>query len=524
MKTLDFSAPLSRYLPPLPGEVTQAWSSRIAPPQTWILDPLAASPRLPVQLAASQMRVLVTVGNPILRFLLDLAAHPPTPADLRAALADLAMARKDEERIEPHLQNLYQTHCAACNHPTHAEFFIWESKTDTLLAKTYTCPTCGDMGERPAAEADIQRAARWAHSEPLHRARALERIASLDDPDRPHAEEALRLYQPRTLYALGTLINRLDSLTTSNERRRCLVAMLLYALDQCNNLWPHGNERPRPRQLSQPGIFREHNVWLALEKSIGFWDTFSPLANDAVNHALWPEEPSPNGGITIYEGPLRQAAAEISEIPFRALASILPRPNQAFWTLSALWAGWLWGREAVAPFKPVLRRRRYDWQWHAEALRALLINLRQVSDGLPFHILAPEIEPDFLSALLLAATTSGWQAQSLDLEKSSDTATLILLPAPKTNRKPIAPSIGLIRRLLRQTLEAHAEPQSYLPLHAAVLFQLASKNQLNFSEDAISNLRKLLRAALQTDEFIDLDSRATPETGRWALRKWQKTF
>lgn len=200
--------------------MTQAWANRIAPASAWLLDPLAASPRFPVQLAGGGMRVLVTAGNPIVRFLLDLAAHPPTESHLRAALSDLAIARKDDERLELRLQNLYQTDCAACNQKIPAEFFTWESKSGALLSKTYTCPACGDMGERPASEEDLKRAAQWSHSEGLHRARALERIAALDDPDRVHAEEALRLYLPRAVYAFGTLINRLDGISTSDERRR----------------------------------------------------------------------------------------------------------------------------------------------------------------------------------------------------------------------------------------------------------------------------------------------------------------
>lgn len=525
MNTLDFSAPLSRYLPPLPGEVTQAWSNRIAQPATWLLDPLAASPRLPVQLAAGGIRVLATAGNPIIRFLLDLAAHPPSEADLRAALSDLAIARKDDERLELHLQALYQTHCAACNQPVPVEFFTWDSKNGELLSKTYTCLACGDMGERPASDEDKQRATRWSQAEGLHRSRALERVAALDDPDRAHAEEALRLYLPRAVYALGTVINRLDGISTSDERRRCLVALILYALDQCNSLWPHGSERPRPRQLSLPGIFREYNAWLALEKGINFWIDFSPITPGGVAHTLWPDEPPESGGLVIYEGPLREAATDLAETSFSALVGIVPRPNQAFWTLSALWAGWLWGRQAVAPFKAVLRRRRYDWQWHAEALRSLFNNLRQVAgERVPFHALVPELEPDLLSALILAANSGGWQIASFETEKNANLA-MVTFSQKKTGRKkPVPADVNFVRRTLRQTLEKRAEPAEYISLHASALLALAEKNYLTFDDDSVGNLRKLIHTALESDEFTDLEGRAHPETGRWALSKWQKMF
>ena len=83
-----------------------------------------------------------------------------------------------------------------------------------------------------------------------------------------------------------------------------------------------------------------------------------------------------SGGICIYEGRLKDLAEEVKkEIPIKAVIGSLPRPNQAFWTLSALWAGWLWGREAVEPYKPALRRRRYDWAWNATASNAAFTHL-----------------------------------------------------------------------------------------------------------------------------------------------------
>ena len=41
-----------------------------------------------------------------------------------------------------------------------------------------------------------------------------------------------------------------------------------------------------------------------------------------------------------------------------AALAVLPRPNQAYWTLSAMWSGWLWGIEAVAPLHSALERIR----------------------------------------------------------------------------------------------------------------------------------------------------------------------
>jgi hypothetical protein len=94
---------------------------------------------------------------------------------------------------------------------------------------------------------------------------------------------------------------------------------------------------------------------------------------------------------------LKELAHEVKkEIPIAAVIGSVPRPNQAFWTLSALWAGWLWGKDAVEPYKVALRRRRYDWAWSATALFAIFEHLNGLlADGVPMFGLIPEPEPAF---------------------------------------------------------------------------------------------------------------------------------
>src|SRR5512144_2109999 len=86
--------PLSRFLPPLEEGTISAWllqhPPRVAggsPSAGWLIDPFGFSPRLVVEAARSGYRVLVTVNNPITRFLLEMAAHPPSAAYFKAALA-----------------------------------------------------------------------------------------------------------------------------------------------------------------------------------------------------------------------------------------------------------------------------------------------------------------------------------------------------------------------------------------------------------------------------------------------------
>lgn len=254
-----------------------------------------------------------------------------------AALADLGAIKKGEERLAGHLQSLYFTTCEKCNQQIQAQAFLWRKGEDAPFARIYECPHCGNSGEHPTTEEDKEHAQKIAATDALHRSRAFERVISLNDEDRIYAEEAIQHYLPRPLYVLTTVINRLDSLTLSPERKRALMALILLACDAGNTLWAHPSERPRPKQLSTPSQFREHNVWMMLERGVSlFAASGSPVPFEA-----WPKKIPESGGICIYEGRLKELAEEVKkEIPIAAVIGSVPRPNQAFWTLFGI-VGWL---------------------------------------------------------------------------------------------------------------------------------------------------------------------------------------
>src|SRR5690242_2194341 len=390
--------PLARFVPPLEEGVISAWLPPHAPTGSWVLDPFGFSPRLTLEAARAGYRVLVTVNNPITRFLLEMAARPPSEADFKAALADLSAAKKGEERLSAHLQSLYLTTCEKCGNEVSADAFLWRKGEDAPYARIYTCPNCEDSGEREANPLDVERVKKIAGTDNLHRSRAFERVTALEDEDRIYAEEAIAHYLPRPLYFLTTIINRLDSLNLTPERRRALNALILVACDAGNTLWDHPSERPRPKQLNIPNQFREHNLWNLLERGLNQWTE----TGAGVPLEMWPNQPSESGGICIFEGRLQDLSEEIkNQVPVKAVIGSLPRPNQAFWTLSALWAGWLWGREAVEPYKRALRRRRYDWAWNTTALNAAFTHLfGWLHLGTPVFGLLSEPEASALSAVL----------------------------------------------------------------------------------------------------------------------------
>ncbi len=517
------SAPLARYLPAVPEGVAAAFLAGHAGSSelergAWVLDPLGASPQLAVEIARQGYRTLVAVNNPVTHFLLEMAARPPSRADLRQALSELAAARKGDDRLETHLQSLYMTQCTKCQQQVPAEAFVWERASGALVARIYRC-ACGDRGEYPASPEDQARAASLANLDGLHRARLLERVAAPDDPDRPHAQEALDCYLPRAAYAIISIINKLDGLSLSPERRRLLLALVLSACDEASAIWPYPDERPRPKSLALPPRFLEKNVWLALERGVELWcgdGQVVPVVN-------WPELPGEAGGLCLFDGPIRDLAPRLKDLAIAAVVTALPRPNPAFWSLSALWAGWLWGKAAAAPFKSVLRRRRYDWNWHAAALYAALKN---ISDRLPLNTplfaLIPEIEPAFLSAALLAAAGAGLELSRLALRTRHDPAQVLWHRRAFAHADPKPPEIDPqgIQQAMQQALQERGEPLPYLHLHAAALTCMAADRSLHWRPEALAQIRAPIQAALAGANFVHLVESQDPESGLWALAEW----
>ncbi len=513
--------PLDRYLPPIKKGIVSTWLKNNVPKGSWLLDPFGASPQLVIEAAKNGYRVIVTANNPISRFILETMCNPPTTADFRAAIAMLASTLVGNERLEPHIKSLYETKCIGCNEIINAEAFLWKRGEISPYAKIIHCPYCGDTGERLTNPMDIEKAERFSRSG-LHRARALERVTPLNDPDRRHVEEALEVYLPRAIYALVTIINKLTSIPESNPNYRILCALLLLTFDRSNTLWLYPKERQRPKQLIVPPFFREHNIWTALESAIDLWTT----SDDAVPITKWPNPPSNEGGICLFEGRIKELASRLPKIDVNAVITAFPRPNQAFWTLSALWSGWLWGPEAVDDFKSVLRRRRYDWGWHTNAIQSALLSLKSdLAQDTPYFGMIGEVESGFLSAVLLGANMANLELCGVGLRAEEEQVQI------SWQHKPVLSNTGkdipnlekMICTSAKEYLQKQrGEPASYVYLHTAGLIALA-KNVVGVKEktpsEYISEVQSTFQKALSYQNgFLRYSgSEKSLEVGQWWL-------
>ncbi len=549
----DTAYPLGRFLPPIPQGVIAAWLAENVPPGAWVIDPFCAAPAVAIEAARAGYRVLAAANNPIERFLLELFCNPPSNSDLRATLADLAALPKGNERIEPYIESLYRTQCLECGAVIQADGFIWERQGTSPAARTATCPICKDSGERPSGPYDQQLAAQFS-AKGLHWYRALERVAPMHDPDRSHAEDAMSVYLPRSVDAIFTIINKLDSLPA--DKRKLAHALLLPVFDQANTLWPHPAVRSRPRQLTQLSRFREKNIWLALEEAVDLWTAaFQSIhaGAESIPLVIFPNQAPQSGGITVYEGKLKDLLVEMQDpestwnaagtnnspepqppsvFQAAAMISALPRPNQAYWTLSALWAGWLWGSEMTEPFKSVLRRRRYDWGWHCTALTAAFENLMPLLQaGAPAFALIGESEAGYLAAALLAGAATGLHMEGLAVRQSAAQAQIHW-----RKKQPDAVPADLlpgqyqeaVARKGNQVLHTHllqrGEPAPFAQLHAVMIAENIQSQDFHLpaqlqAADVLSQTQTaLLRAVQQNPGLVHLGGgERSIESGQWYL-------
>jgi hypothetical protein len=186
-----------------------------------------------------------------------------------------------------------------------------------------------------------------------------------------------------------------------------------------------------------------------------------------------------------------------------------------------LWAAWLWGRAAADPVRAALRRRRYDWSWHAAALRASLLSLSSgLPEGLPMLGYVCEAEPGFVAAALAGMDVAGFALRGRALRVDEGVAILLWQQArPPTVSQPPTGWEEALAGAAQAALIARGEPAPYFVLHAAAWSDLAYRRWLapvyrEAEEHPMGRVVEALETALSdARRFVRLDPRADIETG-----------
>lgn len=514
--------PLQRFLPPIRSGMMSAMLERTPPADGWLLDPFGSHPGLALEIASSGRPLMVASNNPILAFALKVMAANHSLDLAQSAIAALASSRKGGEPLERHIRSMYETECPRCSAIIQADGYIWKKGEKLPVSRLLRCPECALSGEFPITPMD-ENSLRGIGNDSLHRARALDRIIQPGDPIEQAVRELLAFYQPRPLYVLFTIINRIEMLELSTDQREILSALALTLCDQASSLWAYPSSRSRPRQLTAAAQYREFNLWKVLEDSLRLWCQRLPAR---VELTRWPDIPAGNG-ICLFPNRIRDLMPLEDEIHFRGVAAAFPRPIQALWALSALWSGWLWGRQAVAPLRNALDRKRYDWAWHSAALdQAVTAIARNAAEHLPIYALAAEMSPGLALSIFTALQKANIDLTGLAYSESEEMLQLTGKFDRKA-RKPGKPLDSIFPEAVELELEERGGPSRYQTLLVKALSSALKENtplpqptRTPQGGQAETLQQRLQRLISDPTRFIRLGSQAAdPESGWWWLRK-----
>ena len=283
----------------------------------------------------------------------------------------------------------------------------------------------------------------------------------------------------------------------------------------------HPLDRPgiRPLQLVVPNKFRENNLWNSFEKAIQSWRGLTRKTR----LSLFPEIPE-GSGICLFPGRVKELSEQPLIMPVERVISAVPRPNQAFWTLSAAWAAWLLGRESAGGMAQVIARRRYDWAWHTSALAATLRLVRRIAgERSPVETIIPELEPPFLAALFHAMDQAGFGNTSLSLRVEDCLARCQWKPTDPSRSRP-SPSTRMgdeAARACIDYLKEKGEPAEYLEMTAAACLALSHGHLWPDASQTQVNPLQQVRAAFSNPAVFSHygPGEQTLESGLWYLRQ-----
>jgi hypothetical protein len=509
------SYPLERFFPPVPDGLITGWLKQRLISGGPLIDPIGASPHIILETARAGHSILVTSNNPIISFVLNILSRAPRKSDFQSALAELSFHKRGDERLDNHLRALYITECPACKAKIDAQYFLWKKDALQPFAKRIDCPVCGIQGDYPLLASD-QAILDTIGRNPLHYARAIQKVKPESPQSQAAVEAAVRLYHPRPLYFLFTLLNAVESASIPGDQRDLLLALVLSLFDYGNNLWTYPAARNQPKILNVPPQFKETNLWLALEKSIDQWTENSssiPVENhfpaqnmDGLFASL--SSYHDRGNIVLFNGRMKSLATRISAFQTAAILSVFPHPNQAFWTLCALWSAWLWGGDTAAPLKWAFERQRFDWGWYASALYSPLKVVNKITSlESPFLVWMPRYSPGLFAASLTATHSAGYILNSAAIQFDESTAQLIF-SARDSEFVPIHQSFdSVIQDQIGELFNNTNEPLSYSHVHATALTALDSKMLLpdQFPEhpsEAVSDLQKQVQKCITNPGFL----------------------
>lgn len=526
---------LGRYRRPLWPPVVERYVSALTDPADLVFDPFCqdATP-LRVAVAAGRRAVAIT-GNPLLALLTRVEAAPPSAGSLMAALHRIHDAPKVDAPLGRHIDQLYATPCTQCGQEVTASAFIWERDGRAPILREYTCQHCRHQGREPQPEGEADRLPPF-ETQGFHRRLVAGRMQG-EAGHRRLQERLLDLYTPRNLYALTTLLLKIELLFAESSLLDPLRAALLHTLDVASklNAVTEGGWRP-VRSLEVPRRFREANVWRVFEQAVQAMAAWPPVPKLPLAASLEQALREP-GQAYIGAESLTKSAARL-----RGNASLillqLPRFDPSFAALSYLWSAWLLGREGARAAGRLLGQRSPEDSRYLRALRsalAALVPALKPQGRLALLFQAPSTR--YLESLMLAASGAGLHTVHTWHGMLDDR------PAPRlgvrraehhlvfaTSSSGPAGAVDLQRvgklavRTAQYLLSERAEPAPFTALHGPLWDVLAQEGVLARGSSATEAEEFRLRLGETVGQALDAGREVRPITlaadGEQELAVW----
>ncbi len=454
---------LERFLPPYYESGVNQWLTAICQPGDSLFDPFGSHPLLALDAAQKGYTVFVNSHNPILQLALQVFASAPTQKDFNRALAAFSTIKRGDEFLEQHLISLFNTKCPQCGEIVPATAFIWIKDAPLPARKIINCPKCHQIGEFDIDTYDIHVLEKIGSAK-LHHSRALSSVSDPTNPLLAEIESMLDIFPTRSLYTLLNMTNRIKGNIPDEKNQLLLMGLLLNFCDTCNALWDPENKRFRPKQLTLPTVYKEINPWMLIPAWIEAWGQYKT----PIPITTWPSiSDQPGGSICLLPFRLKESISLMKTRPIKAVIGIIPRPSNAFWSLSAFWSGWLFGLPAVKSMSFAFNRKRYDWNWQADALAASFEWINQSIDiQTPILLNAPELTPGFVSSLFAAGHTADWIPLHAAMNAEQENLYCVWKQREiNSPQKSIIESQNALKNSLLDEIKEINEPVPYLTLH-----------------------------------------------------------
>ncbi len=503
--------PLRNFLPPLPNHVFKAWISENQLEHHYLIDPISANPLLPITLAANGYKVISSRSNPINWLITEVLSDKDCQTKINRVVNKLLIRRKDGKSVEEIMENMYRTPCSACSKRIQPQGFVWEKGAAMPTSRVYACPHCGDSGEREISDEDRDNLTQLGNLD-IHIARAIQKVNPINRNENASMRDALDCYLPRALYACMLLVNRSQLLALDKTARQFLRAALLVVFNDAHALhhWPDRDYRFL--QLSVPQRFFEKNLFLSLTTAhLQF-----PQCDQTIPITYWPYLPGESGGVCFFHSRLAEQKDIFSGIEPCTAVTVFPRPGRAYWTLSAIWAGWLWGKNAVQPIRSALRRRRYDWAWYAKAIFQSIRRLQPSSaDATRVFALFPGFTPNLVFGLFTGMRCAGFDLQGAAFREKENA----LQAEWKTGSQlEMAGSDNFnLDHVIQHALTGLNKPLLFQDILLFTIIQLALNRELadnitNIEDTAYSRYNNLINQQIERAAYISTAEKGTPST------------